>query len=251
MTITKKNNRTRVLMLSVFVLALLLASCGGLGTDDESTRTLVVTGTGEAKGVPDMATIQLGVSVIDENIGVAIDEANSTMQRITDVMTSRGIREVDTQTTSYNVWRQDIHSPETGMPTGEATYHVDTSMAITVRDINDLGPTIDAGLEAGANNVMGISFEISDTSLLETEARSVAIANAKNRALEIAIGMDVELGQLLSVSDSGLVVPGPYASYGLKGDVVGGIGGGGAPASISPGQAVVSSQISAVYEILP
>ena len=62
--------------------------------------------------------------------------------------------------------------------------------------------------------------------------------------------MDVELGRLLSVSDSGLIVPGPYASYGLKGDVVG-IGGGGAPASISPGQAVVSSQVNAVYEILP
>ena len=247
----KRRHRTSVLTLSVVVLALLLVSCSGSGSDVENARTLVVTGAGEAKGVPDMATIQLGVAVIGENIGAAIDEANSTMQRITDAMTSRGIREVDIQTTNYNVWRQEIHDPETGMPTDKSTYHVDTNMAITVRDINDLGGTIDAGLEAGANNVMGISFEIADTSLLETEARSAAIADAKNRALEIAIGMDVDLGRLLSVSDSGLIVPGPYASYGLKGDVVGIGGGGGAPASISPGQATVSSQVSAVYEILP
>ena len=245
-----KIRHARVFFPLVIILAALLAGCSGGISSTEDPRTLVAMGVGEAKGVPDMASIQLGVSIVDENIGAAIDEANSTMQRVTDAMTSRGIREVDIQTTNYNVWRQDIHDPETGMPTGEATYNVDTSMVITVRDINDLGGTIDAGLEAGANNVMGIGFEISDTSLLETEARSNAIADAKNRALETAIGMDVNLGEVLSISESGVGIPGPLVSYGLKGDVAG-IGGGGAPAPISPGQTTIVSQMYVVYEILP
>jgi uncharacterized protein YggE len=209
---------------------------------------LVVAGIGEAKGNPDTAVIQLGVSVSGADLGAAIDEANSTMQEVTEAMKARGILEEDIQTSFYNVWRHDIHDPQTGMLTGDVTHNVETSMAVTVRNIEDLSSTIDAGLAAGANNIMGINFRISDTSILETQARTMAIADARNRAQEIAMTMDMDLGKVLSILEGGAIIPGPY-SFGIRGEGMG--MGGGAPASIAPGQSTIVAQVNVVYELVP
>jgi uncharacterized protein YggE len=226
--------------------SLALAACAGAEAESPEVRTLVVAGVAEAKGTPDTATVQLGVSVSDENLAAAIDEANRTMQEVTEALIARGVRKEDIQTSFYNVWRQEIFDPQTGMPTEEVNHHVETSMAVTVRNIGELSGMIDAGLAAGANNINGISFQISDTSMLETQARTMAIEDANDRAREIAMTMGLNLGQILSISEGGASVPGPYG-YGFRGEGMGG----GAPASISPGQSTVSSQVNVMYEVLP
>jgi hypothetical protein len=119
---------------------------------------------------------------------------------------------------------------------------------VTVRNIDDLSSTIDAGLAAGANNIMGINFRISDTSILETQARTMAIADARYRAQEIAMTMDMDLGKALSISEGGAIIPGPY-SLGFRGEGMG--MGGGAPASIAPGQSTIVAQMNIVYELIP
>lgn len=251
---TLKRSRAGIilLMISISVLSLLTGCIGAEDDHKEAAsdkRTLVVAGVGQVKGKPDTATVQLGVSVNDEDIGVAIAEVNSTLQDVTEALSARGIRDEDVQTTFYNVWKQEVHDPETGMPMENSIHHVESSLAVTVRNIDDLAGTIDAGLAAGANNIMGIYFEISDTSLLESQARSLAMTDAQNRAQEIALTMGLNLGEVISISEGGSGIPGTFLSYGLKGDAIG--IGGGSPAPLSPGQTTIVTQINLVYEVVP
>jgi uncharacterized protein YggE len=106
------------------------------------------------------------------------------------------------------------------------------------------------GLDAGANNVFGISFAIEDTAALEAEARSEAIVDVKERAEQIAQGLGMSLGEPISVGEGVAGAPGPVYSYGLKGEAFG-LGGGGGGAAISPGQTTIVMQVNVIYELLP
>jgi uncharacterized protein YggE len=237
---------------TLLVLLILTTGCsslGGTSLADESL-TLSVVGYGQATGVPDLANIQLGVSLVDEDLGEVIDEGNATIQDITDALLAEGLGELDVRTTNYSLWREDIYDPNTGMPTGDIRYHIDISLELTIREVDQIGEFVAVGLDAGANNVYGISFAIEDTAALEAEARSEAIADVKERAEQIAKGLGMSLGDPISVGEGVAGAPGPVYNYGLKGEVVG-LGGGGGGAAISPGQTTIVMQVNVIYELLP
>ena len=237
------------------VLMLVVAGCAsgnGIAIPEERL-TLSVTGYGQASGTPDLANAQLGVSIVDSDVGRAINEANATIERITDAVVAQGVSSNDVQTSNYSVWSEEVYDPQNGMPTGETRYRVDINLAITVRDVHRMGDLIAIGLDAGVTNISGINFTIDDTAALEAEARSKAITDVRDRAEKLAQGLGMTLGNPLSVGEGSAGAPGPIYSYGLKGDI--GIGGGGAgagvPSILSPGQTTIGMQVTVIYELLP
>ena len=237
------------------VLVLLVAGCGsanGTGLPEERL-TVSVTGYGQAEGTPDLANAQLGVSIVDPDVGKAINEANAAIERITNAVVAQGVSSNDVLTTNYSVWSEEVYDPQTGMPTGETRYRVDINLAITVREVHRMGDLIAVGLDAGATNISGINFTIDDTAALEAVARDNAIADVRDRAEKLAQGLGMTLGNPLSVGEGSAGAPGPIYSYGLKGDV--GMGGGGVgagvPSIISPGQTTIGVQVTVIYELLP
>jgi len=225
---------------------LLLGACAGEEAKTART-TITVVGVGESSGAPDTASIQLGVSLVDEDLSRAVQEAHATSGRITQAMLTAGLTEEDVRTTNYSIWREDVHDPQTGMPTGESRYHVDTTVEVVVHDVGRLGEIIGIGLDAGANNVFGINFAIENTAPLEAEARAMAMADVEARASQIAGEMGVELGKPVAIAEGTGGLASPFATYGLKGEAIG-IGGAG-PAPISPGEMTVTIQITATYEV--
>ena len=235
------------------VLALLVAGCAsGSGTGlTEERQTLSVTGYGQADGTPDLANVQLGVSIVDPDIGRAINEANAAIENITNAVVAQGVSSNDVMTSHYSVWSEEVYDPQTGTPTGETKYHVDINLAITVREVHRMGDLIAVGLDAGATNVSGIYFSIDDTAALEAEARTNAIADVLDRAEKLAQGLGMTLGDPISAGEGTAGAPGPVYSYGLKGGIGGGGVGAGVPSTISPGQTTIGVQVTVIYELLP
>jgi uncharacterized protein YggE len=238
----------RTLRLLLFTgLAVVLVACASTpGESGESIgEVITVVGYGSTNGVPDISTIQLGVNILDEDVGGAVAEANRVIERIkTDVM-AEGVAEEDIQTTNYSVWPEDRYDPETGFPGNQRVFRVDGVLSIKVREVDSMGDILAAALEAGANNVYGISFGIEDTAQLEVEARAEALEDARERAQQLAQGLGVSLGNVLSISE-GVVSPAPY--YGAEAGV--GLGGGGG-APVSPGQTMVTVQVQVSFELVP
>ena len=252
-----KWNKTlyRSFLLGVFaLLALVISGCGILtqgNSDDDRAASLresiSVSGFGEATGIPDIAVVQFAVEVEAEDIGDAINKSNRTIDSVMAALLGMGIAETDLQSTSFNVWPEDEFDRQTGQQTGVRTYHVDSTLSATLRDIERVSEMIQNGLDAGATNIWGLTFGIDDTAALEAEARAQALHDADARAVQLAESIGVSLGEPIAVSElagGGIV---PFAAEFASIRPQGGGGGGGPP--ISLGELTVNVQVDVMYRV--
>lgn len=209
------------------------------------TNTISVSGLGEAFGQPDQATVMLGINISNANVGDAVAQSNEVMDSIIAALVEAGVAREDIQTVNFSVWPEDRYDP-TGMPTGERTFRVDSTVQVKVRDMAKVGAVIDAGLGAGANSVQGLNFSIADQDALESEARTKALEDAREKAQQIAAAMGVELGDpiIVSETDGGGYLP----YYGIEASAGRGAGGAG-DVAISPGQQAVNVQLYVTFGI--
>lgn len=243
-------------MLAIVALATSCAGVAGGGSPVAQVPTgpnyipnsISVSGVGDANGTPDIAYVSLGVNVVNKDVGVAVSEAAERMQALMDAMKQAGIAEEDMQTVGFNVWPEDKYDPQSGQPTGDRVYHVDNMLSIKVRDLATTGSVIEAGLNAGANTVAGLSFSVDDTTALEAEARREAVENARARAQQLAEALGVTLGQPIMAIDGGGGFPQPVYAAGMGGGMGMDSAAAAAPA-ITPGQLTVSSTVTIVFAI--
>jgi uncharacterized protein YggE len=203
---------------------------------------ITVTGTGAVSGTPDMVQVSVGVVTQGATVQDAVSANASQMSTLLSALKADGIAETDIQTSNYNVSSQNNPKPIApgSTATTEATYYVNNQVQVTLHDVSKLGDLLDKLVAAGANNIYGVSFGISDTSQLEDQARAKAVQDATNKAQSLAKLEGVTLGNVISVSETS-GYPGPvYAA-------AAGIGGGGTP--IQPGQLQVSVNLQVTYAI--
>lgn len=230
----------------LLVVAFLSVAGGSVGAQDTpASRTISVSGSGEAYGAPDVAYVNLGIDVSDSDIGKALDSANQTMTGIIAAITDTGVDAKDIQTVNFSVYPEDKYDPQTGQPTGQRIFHVQNSVNVTVRDIAKVGAVMQAGLGAGANTINGLSFGISDTKSLEQQARLQAVDDARTRAQALADAFGVKLGDVVSIIEVNASAPIPV-TY-AKADAMA-MGGGGVP-QVNPGQLSVGVQLSVTFAI--
>jgi uncharacterized protein YggE len=219
-------------------------------------RTITVVGRGEVKAKPDIATVNLGVEVTAPTVSEAMTEANARMETILAAMKALGIADKDIQTSNFsiNFERREPTAPAASEPTAGAKtgstqvpsgfYRVNNMIQVTIRDLDKVGDVLDAAVEAGANNVWGVSFGLDNTEALEAQAREKAVADARSRAESLAKLNGVAMGDVISVSE--VIGGGPSPMYAEAASFKG-LGGGGAP--VEPGELTFATQIQAVYGI--
>ncbi|HLF90295.1 MAG TPA: SIMPL domain-containing protein [Anaerolineales bacterium] len=230
--------------LGVFAYTTRLAQAAPVAqTTGQPPRTLSINGHGEVNLTPDIAYIYVGVHTENEGAGAAVAENNDNAQAVIDALKDVGIQAEDISTTNFSLYYSQNYDFE-GKPT-DAKYVVDNTVFITVRDLEQLGDILGTAIDAGANSVNGISFDVSDKEAALTDARELAVTDARAQAEELAGLAEVELGEIQSINMYG----------GYPGPIYGGKGGGGYAADaalsvpISPGQFVVSVDVSIVFEI--
>lgn len=206
-------------------------------------RTITVVGEGKVKVKPDIAQAGIGVEIINGDVKQASDEATAAMQKILDVLKAQGVAENDIQTSFFNIWVERPYAPD-GSQSTQTIYHVSNTVNVTIRDLSKVTTTLGAAIEAGANTINSINFNIAEPAELQGQARQKAVDDAKAKAQELAGLNGVTLGEVVSVSE---VVQGPgplfdTASYAQ------GVGGGGV-GPISPGEIEVTIQLQVSYAI--
>ncbi len=201
-----------------------------------------VTGTGTVTGTPDMVQVSVGVVTQGTTVQDAVSANAIQMNALLSALKALGVADKDIQTSNYNLSTQNNPKPVApgGTETTETTYYVNNQVQVTLLDVSKLGDLLDKLVAAGANNIYGVSFGISDPSQLEDQARAKAVQDASNRAQSLAKLEGVTLGSVVSVSETsgypGTVYP-----------AAAGLGGGGTP--IQPGQLQVSVSLQVTYAI--
>jgi hypothetical protein len=235
-------------ILSLFlILAVILSACGTALAQAPSAepvrRTLSVNGSAQVSLPPDIAYISIGVHTESEDAKQAVAENNSLVEKVVAALKAMGIEDKDLLTTRFNIYPSQQYTPE-GQLKG-TIFMVDNLVYVTLRDLNKIGDVLNAAIDAGANNISGIQFDVADKNKALAEARKSAVANARALAEELAQAAGVSLGQIQSLNFYGGGIP-PTPFFEAKG---GGMGVAGSNVPISTGQITLSVEVNIVYEI--
>jgi hypothetical protein len=193
--------------LTVLVAAAALVARPGLGA--EPLRTISVSGQGKATAPPDMATIHTGVTTVASTASAALAENNQTMEKLFGVLKQHGIASKDIQTTGFHVQPEYKHDRQGVTPPQIVGYRVTNQVQVRVRNLPDLGKVLDALVQAGSNDVSGISFGIDDPTGVLNQARNRAMTDARSRAELYAHAADVRVGKVVTISEQPVAMPRP------------------------------------------
>jgi uncharacterized protein YggE len=244
-------NKT-LFFISILVIASLLSACGAsqVQNPNQQYRSLFINGTGIAEISPDIAYVNIGVHTEAASAVTAVSMNNTKSQKILDALVKLGVLAKDLRTSNFSIATLQKTDPISGKVTG-TVYAVDNNVIVTVRDLTKLGDLLDKSIQAGANNINNVQFDLSDNTAALKSARGDAVKDAIKQAEQIAKAAGITLGAIQNISyyESVPVFSGPnsYMDYGKGG------GGGTVRNSVSvpvnPGQITINATVTITYAI--
>ncbi|WP_172296570.1 SIMPL domain-containing protein [Pseudoruegeria sp. HB172150] len=194
------------------LLAALLLALPAVAQQADPGR-LTVTGEGSVASAPDMALITLGVTSRAETAAAAMDATSDATAAVLETLTGAGIAATDMQTSDLTLFPLQSDRSASGAESRITGYEAGNTLTIRVRDLDTLGTTLDAALDAGANTFRGLSFALQDPVPALDEARRRAVADARRKAELYAEAAGITLGPVLELSESGGNGPQPLARF--------------------------------------
>jgi uncharacterized protein YggE len=201
--------------------------------------TVSVQGVGQTSAAPDIAHLIVGVESIGPDVGKAISDVNTKQAAIVDKLKGLGIAEKDIQTVNFSVNVDRSKPGQPGTNDGPVIYNVVNTANFTIRKIDQIAAVIDAAVSAGANNIYGVNLGISDSTQLANDARTKAVADAKQRADTLAKAAGMKLGRVISISEGFAAVPQPIFAADARAS----------SSAIQTGQLQVTAQVQVVYAL--
>jgi hypothetical protein len=208
--------RARIWSLGLLVptaLAFFLAGCmkgAGPSAPDPAApeRAVTVLGEGQIREAPDIARTTIGVEARAPSAVAATRDAAARMAAVIAAVKKLGVADADIQTSAFSIRSERTTappaSPRAAPPAPTITYVASNSATVTIRDTARTGAILDGAVNAGANEVWGVSFAHSDEAALRRRARELAVADARARAEGLAHAAGVALGEVLSIQEVGL-----------------------------------------------
>jgi hypothetical protein len=206
-------------------------------------RTITVVGDGTVSITPDVARANIGVEVVRPSVEEASAENSQIVQTLLTTLKEQGIADADIQTTGFTVYAERYGD---GDPV-QTQYRVGNSVTVLIRDLESVGEVLDAAIKAGANNIYGVEYLLDEPTAARSEARKLAMDNAKATAEELAALGGVQMGKILSISEV-IGATGGYYNNQFMQSAVGLGGGGGTP--VEPGQLRLTMQLQVTYELV-
>ena len=173
-------------------------------------RTITVTGDAEVASKPDQARLSAGVVTQADTAAAALNANSAAMNRVFAALRMAGIPENRMQTSNFSVQPQYApFRPENPEPQRIIGYQVSNNVTVTVDDLTKVGPTLDALVRSGANQLGGIQFTIADPKPLAERARTLAVGDGAAKARTLAMAAGVTLGPLISIQEQMNIRPIP------------------------------------------
>lgn len=163
-------------------------------------RTITVSATGTAEAEPDRARITSGVTTEAKTAREALAANSEAMSKVITELKASGIDPKDIQTAAFNV-EPVMDFSKDGQPPVLRGYRVSNQVVVYVRELGKLGEILDKIVNAGANQIQGLTFEVSKEDTLKDEARKEAIANALRRAKLLAAAAGAEVGNVIQIAE--------------------------------------------------
>ncbi|MFE9430035.1 SIMPL domain-containing protein [Streptomyces sp. NPDC006640] len=159
---------------------------------------LSVFGAGSVRAEPQLVRVKLAVDVLEPSPDKAFQKAGTAVSRLREALRLHGIPD-----TSVSGSKLSLNSEYDGYGTGRKFlgYRCQASYIVEIEAVDDLQQVIVDAVDAGANRVDEVTFDVRDKPALRDEARRRAVAAARRKAEVYADATGVPLGGVLHVQD--------------------------------------------------
>lgn len=219
------------------LLALLIAAAAPLAAR-AADKLVTVTGEATVAVAPDAALIRVGVTSQGKTAREASQANAAKMTSVLAAIKDAGIADRDIQTAQLSLQPQyDSSKPGTPHLLG---FQVTNQVTVKIRDIGNLPGVLDRAIGAGANEMSGIEFVVSEQSKLLDQARGEAMADAYRKAEIYAHAAGAKVGHVEAIAEEGSAPP-PRAMAAFRA----------AATPVAPGEQTLHVAVTVSYELTP
>jgi uncharacterized protein YggE len=199
-------------MKKVFLLLLTIVTMSAQAQEFKAFPLVTVNGEGKVKVTPDQVTISVSV-VSKGNKAVDVKKENDTkIDAVIKYIKKMSIAKEDYQT--QRVYLNDEYDYEKK----KHNYVATQTLTILLKDLSKYDELMEGLVETGINNINNVEFKSSKLEIHKSEARKLAVQNAKLKAADFVSGLGQKVGKAFTINDNSPVdYPQPrYAAMAMK-----------------------------------
>jgi uncharacterized protein YggE len=202
---------------AVLVIGLVVGfAAKAMAQDDGSStqkpaRTITVSSTASVKTAPDEAVVTLGVRSESSESTAAMSANATDMQAVLDAVEAAGVAKKDVQTLSVRLEQQTVNR---GKPSEHRVYVASNQIEVTIHDLSAVGTVIDAAVQAGADSVGDINFQLANPNEVRTDALAQAVRGARAKADALAQAAGTAVDRVVTIEEQTYRQPVYHYAYG-------------------------------------
>ncbi|MEC4115157.1 SIMPL domain-containing protein [Myroides pelagicus] len=162
------------------------------------TPQIQVNGTGKVSVTPDRAIIRLGVENKSLDAATAKKANDQVIAKVLKYLKSIQIEDKNIQTQRVSLYQTNDKKDY---------YKASQTIVITLTNIDKYEELILGVMDAGINKIEGVEFESSQLTKYETEARVLAVKEARQKASDYATALGQKVGKAILVTDGSSYTP--------------------------------------------
>lgn len=216
---------------------------------------LTVSADGQAHRAPDVAVFTAGVTTQGKTASQALAANSQAMTAAIAALKQAGVQSRDIQTSNLSV--SPVYEEQTAQPAQNQTnsrprrtlgpliigYQVSNQVNARQRKLAEYGATIDALVNAGANQINGPSFTVDEPAAALDEARLEAMKAARARADLYARAAGMRVLRIVSIAEGGSNYPQPMVFARAKAME--------ASAPVEAGEVELAAHVTVQFELAP
>jgi uncharacterized protein len=210
----------------------------------QGSRTIEVTGTGEAHVAPDVASLNLAIETHAPTAQQSAGQNAALAKKVVDALTAKLQGKGKVWTGGYSLYPEYSASQPNEKPVVTG-YRSENSITVETGEIGMLGGLIDTAIGAGANRINFLNFTLRDESQARSQAIALAAKDAQAQADSLAKSLGVRLGPVVKATTEAQSKPMPVMRMGAMamGSSMG------APTPVQPNEVTVPATVSITYQI--
>lgn len=201
---------------------------------------LKVSGQSKVTAVPDRLQISLNLTEVGQDVGAARQTVEKHSQQLIDTLKAFGVNKRDITAARLDITPHYNWNNQAQIYSGT---EVSRQIDVTLRDLAQYDELIKAIIDAKVARIDNSSLESSREKELRREALQAAIADARQKAEQLAAGFEAKVGPVYAVTGGGSGYQ-PQERYGISANMD-------RISAFEPGEINFSESIQVVFYLLP
>lgn len=155
-----------------------------------------VSGEGKVKVIPDQAMISIAVESKGKESSKVKAENDRIIDKALKYLKTTKIDQKDIKTERVSLYSRHDYNKK------EDYYVANQTINIFLRDLSQYETVMDGLMKAGVNQINSVTFQSSQLEKLKSEARILAVKDAKQKAEDFATALGQKVGKAIIVSDN-------------------------------------------------